>query len=102
MALQQRLIESRVAAWNGRISEYAANKTLQMYEFMMLGYLSAILCVVVACACVLANAGAASVVFFVLALTWGACSSAWPCGPAGPGRWISPGSMGCRTAPGDG
>lgn len=72
MALQQRLIKSRVAMWNGRISEYAATKTLQMYEFMMLGYLSVILCVVVACVCVLTNAGAASVVFFVLALVCGA------------------------------
>lgn len=72
LALQQRLIKSRMAMWNGRISEYAATKTLQMYEFMLLGYLSAILCVVVACICVLAGAGSASVVFFVLALVCGA------------------------------
>lgn len=72
MAFQQRLIESRVAMWNGRISDYAATKTLQMYEFMMLGYLNVILCVVVACVCVLADADAASVVFFVLAVLCGA------------------------------
>lgn len=66
MALQQRLVTSRIALWNGRISEYAATKTLQMYEFMLLAYLSAILGVAIACVCILTNADTASVVFFVL------------------------------------
>lgn len=71
LALQQRLIQRRVALWNGRISEFAAAKTLQMYEFMVLAYLSVILCVAVACVCILASADTASAAFFLVALICG-------------------------------
>jgi hypothetical protein len=64
---QQRLVDRRIQLWRGRISPFAAEKTLQSYEFLGLAYGSAIVCVALACVCILANQDAVSTALFILA-----------------------------------
>jgi hypothetical protein len=44
----KRLLAKRIQLWQGRISDYAVGQALVMYEMILLAYLSAISCLILA------------------------------------------------------
>jgi ABC-type microcin C transport system permease subunit YejB len=48
LGVHRRLLAKRIQLWQGRISDHAVEQALVMYEMMLLAYLSAISCMILA------------------------------------------------------
>jgi hypothetical protein len=66
IGLHKRLLAKRIQLWQGRISDYAVERALVMYEMILLAYLSAISCIILAFISSTARLGKPVTVTFVV------------------------------------